>query len=92
MASDNLYHWRNTARTARFFVFDARAAAPLLLFIIHMRLWTLILALVVIIIFAVLERFGLTVNLAMRRFRVWFFGPLRPALVKMFRRDFVDRG
>lgn len=92
MAQDMQDHWRNTARITRFFMFDARAAAPLLLFIMHMRLWTLILAIFVIIVFAILERFGLTVTIALRRFRVWILGPTRPALTKVFRRDFVDRG
>lgn len=85
-------HWRNTARSVRFFAFDARAAAPLLLFILHMQLWTLILAVIVIILFAILERFGLTINLAVRRARVWLIGEDRPALTGVYRREFTDRG
>lgn len=85
-------HWRNTARDVKFFAFDARAAAPLLFVIIHMRLWTLTLAIVVLLVFVLLERFGLSVNIALRRLRLWITGPYRPAKVKFFTRDFIDRG
>jgi intracellular multiplication protein IcmT len=85
-------HWRNTARSVRFFAFDARAAAPLLVTILHTRIWTLVLSIIIILFFVLLERFGLTLNIAMRRFRLWLTGPYRPATVKLFRRDFIDRG
>ncbi len=85
-------HWRNTARAVRFFNVDARAAGFLLLFLIHIRLWTFILAILSVVFFAILERFGLTVPLAMRRVRVWFIGQKRPALLKINRREFKDYG
>lgn len=85
-------HWRDTARPVRFFTVDARASFPLLLALMHMRKWTLGFALVVIVIFFILERFGLTLPLAMRRLRLFFIGNKRPAMVKAKKRTFLDRG
>ncbi len=85
-------HWRNTARPVRFFNVDARGAVFLLVFLMHMRLWTLILAVSAIAFFVILERFGLSLPLASRRFRVWIVGHRRPALLKTHRRDFIDYG
>lgn len=85
-------HWRNTARPVRFFTVDARAAIFLMFFLIHMRLWTFALAVVAIVFFMFLERFGLTLPLAMRRLRIWFIGRRRPGLLKTHRRDFIDYG
>lgn len=85
-------HWRNTARPIRFFNVDARAAIFLLIFLVHIRLWTFVLAIGAILFFMILERFGLTLPLAMRRARVWFIGKKRPALLKISRRDFIDYG
>lgn len=39
-------HWRDSARSARFFMVDARAAFPIFLFLMHIRVWTGILVLV----------------------------------------------
>lgn len=88
----NVYHWRNTARPVRFFSVDARASFPILLFVMHMRLWTLIFAVVVILVFFILERMGLNLPVAMRRLRLFFTGDKRPAVVKAHQRGFIDRG
>ncbi|KTC72758.1 IcmT protein [Legionella anisa] len=39
-------HWRDSARSARFFIVDARAAFPIFLFLMHIRIWTGILVLI----------------------------------------------
>jgi intracellular multiplication protein IcmT len=62
-------HWRDTARQARFFFVDARAAFPLLMFLMHISTFTAILALVTTMIFAVIERFGFSPPVALRVFR-----------------------
>ncbi len=85
-------HWRNTARPVRFFTIDYRAGAFVFLFLMHIRLWTFLLMLGVMGVLFILERRGLTFNLAMRRLRVWFLGPHRPALSKLHHRDFHDSG
>lgn len=60
-------HWRDSARSARFFIVDARAAFPLLLFLLHIRFWTFGLAIVTMVFFGLLERFGFTIPV----FRRW---------------------
>jgi len=67
-------HWRDSARTARFFVMDARAAFPLILCILHIRMWTIILAMVAMGFFAMLERYGFSVPVFIRWFRCLLAG------------------
>lgn len=85
-------HWRNTARPARFFTMDARACLVVFLFIVHIRLWTLILMIAVLIGASIMERYGMALPVALRRLRLFFVGAYRPALVKAAERRFVDRG
>ncbi|HEY1097011.1 MAG TPA: IcmT/TraK family protein [Alphaproteobacteria bacterium] len=85
-------HWRNTARPARFFGVDARACLVVLLFLVHIRVWTLVLMVVVLALSFILERFGMTLPVAMRRVRLFCAGPYRRALVKSSTRRFTDRG
>lgn len=68
-------HWRDSARHPRFFLIDARAAFPLLLFVIHIRWWTFIVAVLSIIFFGLLERFGFTVPVFLRVIRGYIAGP-----------------
>ena len=72
-------HWRDAARTPRFYFMDAFSALPLLLFFLHMRLWTFILAIVFIAFFIVLERFKFTLPVFFRFIRSFLAGPLRTA-------------
>ncbi len=85
-------HWRNTMRITRFFAFDARAAAPFMVFMMHIRLWTFILFVASLVLFWGLEKRGLTFGSAMRAFRVWLLGKKRPALLWTKRRKMVDTG
>ena len=85
-------HWRNTARPVRFFSVDYRAGAFLFLFLMHIRLWTFLLLVGVLVILYILDRRGLTLPLAMRRLRLWFIGPHRPALAKLHQRHYYDNG
>ncbi len=70
-------HWRDTARPARFFFVDYRAAFPLLLFLVHIEWWTFFLALGTTIFLAILERYGFTVTVFKRWFRATLAGPRR---------------
>lgn len=83
-------HWRNTQKPARFFIFDARAAVAVMLFLVHMRLWTLLVVIVIMIIFWIFERFGLTFDSAIRAVRCWFLGIIRPANKRSGRRYWID--
>ena len=77
--ADGSTHWRDSARAARFFFVDARAAFPLLLWLLHMRLWTFILAIVTMIFFALLEKYGFTLTVFVRWFRNFLGGPHKAA-------------
>ncbi len=83
-------HWRNTQKPPRFFFLDARAFLAFLLFLVHMRLWTFILAIIIMLGFWILERNGLTFDSALRSFRRWFFGINRPANSRRARRRWID--
>lgn len=66
---DSYAHWRDSARPAKFFIVDYRAAFPLLLFLLHIRWWSFLLAIVAILFFTLLERYGFTVNVFLRWLR-----------------------
>ena len=68
-------HWRDSARPPRFFFIDARAAFPLLLFLLHIQVWTGAIALVSMLFFTVIERYGFTVPVFLRWFRSFLAGP-----------------
>jgi intracellular multiplication protein IcmT len=85
-------HWRNSARPVRFFNIDARGGVFFFLFLVHIRLWTLIFIVSVLLFFTILERFGLTFPTSLRRMRLFFTGHYRPALSKFYQRPFIDRG
>lgn len=68
-------HWRDSARPARFLFIDAKAAFPFFLFLIHIRLWTFILALVIISFFTILARFGFSIEVFLRIVRSFLAGP-----------------
>lgn len=67
-------HWRDSARIPRFFLFDARAAFPLMFFLLHIRFWTFGLAVVATIFFAAIERYGFTVSVFLRWVRTKVIG------------------
>lgn len=71
-------HWRNSMKPARFFMLDARAAWPVLVMLLHMRIYTMIFALFVMAAFYLLEQRGLSFFSALRAFRVWIVTKKRP--------------
>lgn len=72
-------HWRDSARSARFFVVDARAAFPIFLFLMHIRVWTGVLVLVSAIFFGIIEHYGFTVPVFLRWLRSFLAGSVRSA-------------
>jgi len=72
-------HWRDCARTPRFFFMDAYAFFPLFLFVLHIRLWTFLTALGFMAFFILLERFKFTIPVFARWVRSTLAGPLRVA-------------
>jgi len=85
-------HWRNTWKPARFFVMDARSALPLLPTMLYIRLWTLALAMAVILLFWWLERVGLTFPAAIRTLRSRFAGKHRMPRRRQKNRYPIDYG
>ncbi|MCE3238158.1 MAG: hypothetical protein K0R24_1139 [Gammaproteobacteria bacterium] len=67
-------HWRDSARSVRLFFLDFRACFPLLVLMLHIRLWTFILALIATVFFATLERYGFTLMVFLRWFRAFIAG------------------
>lgn len=74
-------HWRDSARQARFFGLDGRAAFLLLFFVLHIRLWTFIVALIGIVFLAILERMGFSVNVFLCYLRNVLAGSRKIAIV-----------
>lgn len=72
-------HWRDSARTPKFFILDAFSAIPLLVFLLHIRVWSFILALIVATFFALLKRFGFSLPVFVRLMRSTFAGKQRSA-------------
>ncbi len=88
----NDYHWRNSMRTARFFMFDARSVLGIVLVILHIRMWTFMLALAVMTAFWMAERAGYDFNASLRRIRSFIIGPKRPATAWSRGRRLKDYG
>lgn len=70
-------HWRDSARNTRFFLVDARAAFPIFLFLMHIRIWTAILVLISTVFFGIIEHFGFTVPIFFRWLRTMIAGNLK---------------
>lgn len=70
-------HWRDSARTPRFFIVDARAAFPIFLFLMHIQIWTGCLVIVSLVFFGVIEKFGYTVPVFLRALRLFFAGSIK---------------
>lgn len=62
-------HWRDSAREAKFFFFDAKASVPFLLFLLHIKLWTFILAAITMAFFTILNRYGFSMAVFLRLVR-----------------------
>ncbi len=86
------WHWRNTMKPVRFFIFDARIGFFLLVVLVHFRLWTLALFGIFLGIFWIFERKGLSFAAASRAIRLWFIGRYRPAWIFTRRRKMIDTG
>jgi hypothetical protein len=85
-------YWRDTQRPLRFFIFDAKAALAILLFLFHAKLWTFITSIVLMFLFWGMERKGLTFTTALRKVRGFIIGKKRPRLAKLEKVKFKDYG
>jgi intracellular multiplication protein IcmT len=73
-------HWRDSARPARFFIIDAKAAFPVLLFLLHITWWTFFVAIAATLFFTALNRFGYSVEVFLRLVRSFFSGSRKMAI------------
>jgi intracellular multiplication protein IcmT len=73
-------HWRDSARPAKFFFIDARASFPVILFLVHIRLWTFIVAMIMMLFFTVLNHFGYGVGVFFRIFKCVLSGSRKMAI------------
>jgi len=88
--AEEVWHWRNSMRPVRFFMFDARAAIPWLVVLVYIRIITICLALLITILFYMVEKKGLVLPSALRALRCWFLGPVRPSIITAHKRTFRD--
>lgn len=72
-------HWRDSARNVRLWIVDFRACFPLLLFLLHIRVWTLIVALTFMLFFTTIQYYGFTLNVFLRWIRAFLAGPRKIA-------------
>lgn len=86
------WHWRDSMRPARFFMFDARSGLLVAMLLAHPRSYTFLFFILVMIFFYVLERVGLTFEAALRRIRSWLAGTSRPAIIWTARIRMIDYG
>lgn len=73
-------HWRDSARSIKFFIWDGKAAFPVVIFLMHMTLWTLGITVVLIAFFSVLNRYGFTPAVFFRWTRNWLAGNRKMAV------------
>ena len=66
MAEDLKVHWRDSALTPKFYIFDARAGLALLLLIISWNKWCLYLLISIMTISAIMNYFNLPVIVGIR--------------------------
>jgi intracellular multiplication protein IcmT len=68
-------HWRDSARNVRLWFVDYRACFPLLIFIFHISWLTFGIAVLAILFFSLLERYGFSVAVFVRWMRTFVAGP-----------------
>jgi len=72
-------HWRDTQKPARFFMFDPRIVVFVGLFLLHIKLWTFVVLVMVAIINIVLEYRGIRITHMHRILKTYLTGPTIPA-------------
>lgn len=72
-------HWRDSARNVRFFIVDFRATFPLLLFLMHIRMWTFVFAVTTTLFFGAIEHYGFSMAVFSRWLRSYIAGPRKIA-------------
>lgn len=82
--------WRDAMRPIKCGPLDARAAGAWIIWFAIPTIWTVLALAVTTIVFWVLQHFGLSVEVALRRFRCWVIGDWRPPTVTAAQRRLSD--
>lgn len=80
MAVKSNAHWRDSARTVKFFIWDGYTAFPLLIFMIRMSWVTLGIAVGAITFFTILNYFGYRADVFARMIRSAIAGPRKAVI------------
>ncbi len=70
-------HWRDSGRTPRFFMIDARSFFPMIIFLLHIRWWTFFVALGVALFFGIIEHYGFSTIVFLRALRSMLAGKIK---------------
>ena len=66
--------WRDSARHAKLFFLDAVSVFPFMLWALHIRWWTFILACITALFLTILNHFGFSISVFVRWLRSFFAG------------------
>ena len=83
-------HWRHTFQPVKFFFMDVRFGVVISASFLHVRWWTMVLDLLLIIMAWYMERNGLGFMGALRAIRCRLAGRIRPALPSHKIRSIID--
>jgi intracellular multiplication protein IcmT len=72
-------HWRDSARSPRFFMVDARAAFPVFIFLLHISWATAFMVVLSAFFFGILEHYGFTIPVFLRWIRGLLAGSTKSA-------------
>lgn len=67
-------HWRDSARSIKFFIWDGKAVFPFVFALMYLRIWTLALAFLTMVFFTILNRYGFSISVFGRWLRSTFAG------------------
>lgn len=67
-------HWRDSARYPRLFFLDARCVFPVMFFLLHIKMWTFLLALGTTAFFSILNYYGFSIAIFGRWLRTTLAG------------------
>lgn len=82
--------WRETMKPAKFLIFDGRVVLVLLPTFIHMRIWTLSIAMITMMVFWYFDRKGISASSIVRFVRARFIGKKRSARGVYEERSAID--
>ncbi len=85
-------YWRESHKQPRFLLFDSRLVAVLFLTIMHIRMWTIVLSIVMILVLWFFERKGVSPDSILRFLRARLVGRKRSARGLHYERSAVDFG